>query len=134
MTNNKEVFQLPEPDTELWTAHDGLPDLATIALHETEEGIWLSTWSGVGHIERRTDWHAYNDHLLHKGEMCSDGHGSLWLYNYHDFWQRWQGKFIKYPQSGSGSADGCDRAPDGSIWTSTSLGLWRLQQDRRRYW
>jgi ligand-binding sensor domain-containing protein len=127
ITNNKELFQLPEPETELWTARDGLPDLFAIALHETQEGIWLSTWSGLGHLERGADWHAYNDHLMHKGEMCSDGQGTLWLYDSHDFWQRWQRKFIKHPQPTSGSADGCHRAPDGSVWMSTSRGLWRIE-------
>lgn len=127
MTNNKEVFQLPEPDTALWTSHDGLPALTAIALQETEEGIWLSTWSGLGHIERGADWHAYNDRLLHKGEMCSDGQGNLWLYDYHDFWQRSLGRFVRYPQPIDGSAGGCDRSPDGFVWMSTSRGLWRLQ-------
>lgn len=126
MTNDKEVFQLPEPDTELWTTHDGLPALSAIALHETEEGIWLSTWSGLGHLERGAAWRPYDDHLSHKSEMCSDGQGSLWLYDFHDFWQRWHGRFIRYPQLVGGSAGGCDRAADGSIWMSTSRGLWRL--------
>ena len=127
MSNGREIFQLPEAETEIWTAGQGLPDLATIALHETAEGIWLSTWSGVGHLEHGegNNWHAHSDHLMHFGEMCSDGQGGLWLDDSHNFWRRWQGKFLKYPQP-SGSVAGCDQARDGAVWMSTTRGIWRL--------
>lgn len=129
MSDGKQLFQLPEPDTEVWTAREGLPELGTIALHETAEGIWISSWSGLGHLQRSTDgdWHAYKDHLMHMGEMCSDGQGSLWLYDYQNFWQRRRGEFIKYPQQTRGSVDGCDQAPDGTVWIATSRGLWHTQ-------
>ena len=127
--DGREVFQMPEPETEIWTEHDGLPPLAAIDLHETAEGIWVSTWKGLGHLSRTSgdDWRAFNDQVTHKGEMCSDEQGRLWLYDYHDFWQRSQGKFIKYPQPTGGWANGCDRGSDGTVWIATTRGLWRTQ-------
>jgi ligand-binding sensor domain-containing protein len=129
MTDGKQLFQLPEPETEIWTPREGLPDLGIIDLHETAEGIWVSTWRGLGHLRRGAgdEWHAYDDHLTHKGEMCSDGQGSLWLYDFHDFLQRWQGKFVRYRQPTGGWANGCDRGHDGRVWIATTRGLWHTQ-------
>lgn len=129
MGDGRQLFQLPEPETEMWTVVDGLPELPTIALRETAEGIWISSWSGLGHLQRGAadDWDVYDDKIMHHGEMCSDGQGSLWLYDYQNFWQRWRGKFIKHPQQTRGSVGGCDRAPDGAVWMTTSRGLWRTQ-------
>jgi signal transduction histidine kinase len=56
--------------------------------------------------------------------MCSDGQGSLWLFAKHHLWERRQGKFIEHPRP-AGEWGGCDRAPDGSVWMTTSKGLWR---------
>ena len=127
MGNGKDIFQVPEPETEIWTPREGLPKLATIALAETEEGIWTSTWSGLGHLERSANWRAFDDHLMHQGQMCSDSLGSLWLYDFRDFWERRDGKFIRYPQQTRGVVNGCDSAPDGAVWISTSLGIWRVR-------
>ena len=129
MSDGIQLIQVPEPDTEIWTAHDGLPELAAIALKETEEGVWVSTWSGLAHLERGAgdQWHARTDRLMHMAEMCNDGQGSLWLSDFHNFWQRAHGELIKYPQQASGSPGGCDSAVDGGVWMSTSRGLWRLQ-------
>jgi signal transduction histidine kinase/ligand-binding sensor domain-containing protein len=123
MGTGREVFQVPEPETEIWTAHDGLPAFSPLALHETAEGVWVSTWNGLGHLERRGDWHVYDDHLGHIGELCSDGQGHLWVFDEHHFWERRLGRFIKH-QAG-GDWGGCDRASDGSVWMTTSQGLWR---------
>jgi len=129
MGDGRQLFQLPEPETEIWTAREGLPDLGIIDLHETTEGIWVSTWRGLGHLGRGADdeWRAYDDHLTHKGEMCSDGQGSLWLYDFRDFLQRWQGRFVRYRQPTPGWANGCDRGHDGRVWIATTRGLWRTQ-------
>ena len=127
MGNGKDIFQVPEPETEIWTPHEGLPKLATIALAESEEGIWLSTWSGLGHLERGADWRAFDDHLMHQGQMCSDDLGSLWLYDFRDFWERRHGKFIRHPQQTRSVVNGCDTASDGAVWISTSQGIWRLR-------
>lgn len=127
MGNSKDIFQVPEPETEIWTAREGLPKLATIALAETEEGIWTSTWSGLGHLERGAEWRAFDDQLMHQGQMCSDGLGSLWLYDFRDFWERRDGKFIRHPQQTRGVVNGCDRAPDGAVWISTTQGIWRVR-------
>jgi ligand-binding sensor domain-containing protein/two-component sensor histidine kinase len=126
-SNGRDLFQMPEPETEIWTPREGLPKLATIALTETEEGIWLSTWSGLGHLARGADWRAFDDHLMHQGQLCSDGLGSLWLYDFHDFWERRHGKFIRHRQQTRGVVNGCDSAPDGAVWMSTNQGIWRLR-------
>jgi signal transduction histidine kinase/ligand-binding sensor domain-containing protein len=127
MGNGKDIFHVPEPETEIWTPREGLPKLATIALAETDEGIWTSTWSGLGHLEHGADWRAFDDRLMHQGQICSDDRGSLWLYDSRDFWERRDGKFIRYPQKTRGVVNGCDRAPDGAVWISTSLGIWRAR-------
>ena len=130
MGNGKDIFQVPEPETEIWTADEGLPKLAAIAIAETEEGIWVSTWDGLGHLERGADWRAFDDHLMHQGQMCSDGLGSLWLYDFRDFWERRAGKFIRHPQQKRSVVNGCDSAPDGAVWISTSQGIWRVRSGR----
>lgn len=129
ISDGKGLFQLPEPETEIWTRHEGLPELGAIALHKTAEGIWISTWSGLGHLERTTgdDWRASTYKLPHMGQICSDGQDIMWLYDYKNFWHRSGGTFIKHPQTIQGSIGGCDRAPDGSVWMTTSRGLWRMQ-------
>lgn len=129
MSDGKQLFQLPEPETEIWTPREGLPDLGIIDLHETADGIFVSTWRGLGHLGRIAgdEWQAYDDHVTHKGEMCSDGQGNLWLYDFHDFLQRWHGKFVRYRQPAGGWANGCDRGHDGRVWIATTRGLWRTQ-------
>ncbi len=128
-SDGRDMFQMPEPETEIWTEREGLPPLAPIDLHKTDEGIWVSTWKGLGHLGRANgdDWSGFNHHLTHKGEMCSDGEGALWLYDFHDFWKRTQGRFIKYPQPTGGWANGCDRGRDGTVWIASTRGLWRTQ-------
>ena len=64
---------------------------------------------------------------MHQGQMCSDDLGSLWLYDFRDFWERRDGKFIRYPQQTRGVVNGCDSAPDGAVWISTSQGIWRVR-------
>src|SRR6185312_14104627 len=123
MGNGREMFELPEPDTEIFTAVDGLPELHPLALHETAEGVWVSTWKGLGHLEHG-NLQAHNDHMAHIGQMCSDDQGSLWLFANHHFWERRNGKFIEHPQA-AGDWGGCERASDGSVWMTTTHGLWR---------
>jgi len=124
MGTGREMFQVPEPDTEIFTARDGLPELAPLALHENAEGVWVSTWNGLGHLEGGADWRAYDDHVRHIGEMCGNGEGGLWLFADNHFWERRHGEFIKHPQP-AGDWGGCERASDGSVWMTTSQGLWR---------
>jgi signal transduction histidine kinase len=124
MGTGREMFQVPEPDTEIFTARDGLPELAPLALHENAEGVWVSTWQGLGHLEGSANWRAYNDHMRHIGEMCGGEEGSLWLFADNHFWERRNGEFIRYPQP-AGEWGGCHRASDGSVWMTTSEGLWR---------
>lgn len=45
--NQKGLFQLPEPDTVLWTKEDGLPAQSPRYLARSPEGLWLSTWRGL---------------------------------------------------------------------------------------
>src|SRR5205085_2109416 len=47
------VQQFPEPDTAVWDAPHGLPPGPRFIV-ETAEGIWISTWTGLGRIDLAT--------------------------------------------------------------------------------
>ena len=123
------LTQYPEPDTVTWNQKDGLPSAHTRFLLKTEEGIWISTWQGLGRLEQvGTGWKARNENRPGHVRLCVDSQGAFFTngrYRFWEIWQRSRGRFIKHPLPDEISLVGCTLANDGSLWVTTDFGLFR---------
>ncbi len=122
------ITQFPEPETVLYNEKDGLPLSSTLFLLKTAEGLWISTWGGLGQlmVAKGAAVQVADQHLQHNSELCTDGRDQLWAQaDWHYFFHRENGRFIKHNQPDSGALSGCSRSADGSVWLVTSLGLFR---------
>ncbi|HEX4951235.1 MAG TPA: two-component regulator propeller domain-containing protein [Blastocatellia bacterium] len=122
------LIQFPEPETVLFNDKDGLPSAHTRFLRSTQEGVWVSTWQGLGRIEKAQGaWKARSEKSPHFGAICPDGDGALWLRSPQpdEVWKRHKGRLVKYKVAGFGRLGMCAPAADGTIWLGTSTGLFR---------
>ena len=120
--------QFPEPETVLWNEKDGLPMSSTLFLLKTTEGLWVSTWGGLGRLtpSKGGAWQGVDEHLQHNAQLCVDGKAKLWAQaDWHYFFHRENGRFIKHEQPDSGALSGCATSSDGAVWLVTSRGLFR---------
>lgn len=120
------LIQYPEPETVAWNESEGLVSAHTRFLLKTEEGIWVSTWGGLGRlVQERGGWRALDEKIGYASHLCADGQGSFFVRGYPEVYvlQRWQGGFIKH--SLMAGISGCARAGDGTMWLATTSGLVR---------
>jgi hypothetical protein len=123
------LIQYPEPETVAWNQKDGLPGAHTRFLLKTDEGIWISTWQGLGRLQHDgTAWKARNENLPCRNRLCVDGRGAFFLNGRYKLWEVWQrssGRFIKHSMADPIAIIGCALASDGGLWITTQRGLFR---------
>ena len=119
------VLQFPEPDTAVWDVPDGLPASPRFVV-ETAEGIWVSTWSGLGLIDPKTNT-ARDTHRDVRGGICVDGAGRLWGADAHAFIVRIDGVFVAYPAPGVALPNPCHTGPSGRVWFAFRDGIYATQ-------
>ncbi len=118
------LMQFPEPETVLFNDADGLPSAHTRFLARTDEAIWLSTWQGLGRVEKSSGrWRAHPDEIA-RDRGCVDGSGRFWIHGSGAILERTQGRFIRHPPPPGSSAGGsCSRAPDGGVWMAGGTAI-----------
>lgn len=125
------LAQLPEPGAFLWTRRDGLPGEASWDVELGGDRLWVTTWSGLGWVDRAA-WKAGTEPgPVVKNPTCLDGSGALWTVGTDGL--DGAGLFVRYaadlrtwPASAySHFRDGCVSAPDGRVWITARDGLYR---------
>ena len=117
------LIQYPEPETIFWNEKDGLPSPHTRMLAETREGVWVSTWGGVGRVAREGNaWRVSKE----KGSLllCVDDKGTLLVNAAGGIMERRGGRFVKHARLPDGF-ETCAHASDGTLLLATSRGLFR---------
>jgi signal transduction histidine kinase/ligand-binding sensor domain-containing protein len=117
------LMRFPEPEVVAWNEASGLPSSHVRWVARTTEGIWASTWGGVGRILGEGDPPgAVSEPELGQGKTCVDAGGRLWIGESH-LTMRAEGRFHRYlPRLGYVSV-GCAPASDGGVWLPTGRGL-----------
>lgn len=127
------LIQYPEPETIIWGEKDGLPGAHTRGLAETEEGIWVVTWQGLGRLVReRNAWRA-RDEQVKAFLPCVDNRGALIAHSASNvLFERRGGRFVARASLPAGTGiDSCAQASDGAVLLATYRGIFRAQADGR---
>ncbi len=139
---NLGVERYPEPDTVMWTADDGLPRSFRHLAHNGE-GIWVSGWDGIGHVdidESRPVASKALD-LMATYPLCEDGDGDLWIGGLLEPYGPGRENAIveladrrvsvhEYPELGHAIAtSACAEADDGTVWIALGAILTRTVRD-----
>ena len=123
------LIQYPEPETITWTEKDGLASPHTRMLAKTQEGIWVSTWGGIGRVVREGNaWYVYDEKI--KSLLCVDDQDRFLVYEADEIKERRDGRFITQARLASGSVlHTCTQANDGTLLLATLGGLFRYHPD-----
>ena len=119
------VMHLPEPETVVWTEQDGLPSRHTRFLEVTADTMWVGTWQGLAQLRFTGGrWQVHPGTAPGADGICLDGSGGLWIANVGT------GLVRHEPDRRELHADprlfswlGCSGRADGTLWLSTSEGL-----------
>lgn len=127
------LIQYPEPETVAFSDRDGLPSAHTRFLTKTDDGIWVSTWQGLGRLKREGGgWKASDEAINHIGPMCLDSLGALWVHGFDGDTMRFsEGRFSKLPLPPFKYLAGCAPAEGGWMWLATERGLLLSNPDQR---
>lgn len=121
------LLQFPEPGTRIWGQGDGLPSEHTRFLAEGEEGLWVSTWQGMGSLRRaRGGWSAVVERRMNRYELCGDARGRVWAGardspgdpGYLTRLDDAEGR----TRLVTGSLTACHRTGSGELWMGTQRG------------
>ena len=129
------LIQYPEPETTIWNQKDGLPSAHTRAIAQTAEGIWVTTWQGIGRLAREgSGWRARDETLKSNSFPCADGRGLLLLNTGEEVIERRDGRFVKHsPLPGGGAGIyGCMRGSNGTLLLMTERGIFRDNSEGKR--
>ncbi|MGH9867222.1 MAG: sensor histidine kinase [Candidatus Polarisedimenticolia bacterium] len=111
------LLQFPEPETVLFNDADGLP-AHTRFVARTDEAIWVSTWQGLGRLDKSEGrWRAHASEMA-RDRACVDVSGRLWTGGADGaILERTQGRFIRHrPPPGWNAGGSCSQAQDGGVW------------------
>ncbi len=129
------LVQYPEPATLAFNDRDGLPSAHARFLARAESGIWVSTWQGLGRLDKAQGrWRVHNQHLDHKSPLCVDGDGALWIHVFAgDSLRYLNGQFIKQSLPQYKFLYSCCPEADKTMWLATDHGLLRAGADDSRH-
>jgi signal transduction histidine kinase len=119
------VMHLSEPETVVWTERDGLPSTHTRFLEVAGDTMWVGTWQGLGRMGFAGGrWQARRWSAPGSDGMCLDAAGRLWAVNAAAgiVRHRPEGRTL-FARPELESWLGCGRRPDGTLWLTTSAGL-----------
>lgn len=123
------LLQFPEPETRGFSDLDGLPSAHARFVEEVGGRIWVSAWQGLGWIGD-SEGHQVPD-LLVNGPICGDARGRLWAIADRgeegvSFVVFGDGEPTSFPaiEGGPTWAVGCGRSSVGTVWFTTSEGVW----------
>jgi signal transduction histidine kinase len=119
------VMHLPEPETVVWTEHDGLPSRHTRFLQLAGDTLWVGTWQGLGRLQFTGGrWAAASTVGPAVDGICLDGDRRLWIANVGSGLVRHEpDRRVLYPYPRMESYLGCSQRADGTLWLTTSEGL-----------
>ncbi|HYE96840.1 MAG TPA: two-component regulator propeller domain-containing protein [Rubricoccaceae bacterium] len=124
------LYQLPEPETALWTERTGLPSNHTRFLARTGDSLWVTTWQGAGYLRMgagRWQFHTPPWHTVSRMHVGRDGTlrmGSSW-----GFLAIRGGRVRRVHPTRTGLL-AFDEGPAGTLLLGTGLGLFRVEVDR----
>jgi len=111
------VIHYPEPETLAWNERDGLPTAHVRFLLRSADGIWTSTWSGLGQVVFGPDgWRVRIEGSPHQGELCADARGDWWTTERNRVVRRGRGAVTRV-ETKEGYAS-CARSRTGGMWLS----------------
>ncbi len=116
------LTQMPEPDTIVWTAQDGLPDTSKRYLARGDEGVWMNTWRETVLI--RPDGSVETVYPT-GAQPCTDGDGAVWFSLPGKLLRRQGGVEQTFALDRDHARARCALAPDGTVWFARNLELWR---------
>ena len=128
------LYQLPEPETILWTF--GPPGSIPTGrfLQSTREGMWFSSWAGLALLDprdpnRTLQWIDPNS----RWRVAPDAAGRIWTGGFDGFHERSGVRDRVLPTdldaSGVVRITGSSFRPDSTLWVSTSSGLFLVAAD-----
>jgi signal transduction histidine kinase len=119
------VMHLPEPETVVWTERDGLPSRHARFLEIIGDTMWVGSWQGLGQLRFRGGrWEARPGSAPGVDGMCLDAGGRLWMANAGAGFVRHEpDRRVLYPIPRLSSWLGCSPRSDGTLWLSSSQGL-----------
>ena len=121
------LIQYPEPETTIWNQKDGLPSAHTRVITQTAEGIWVTTWQGIGRLTREASaWTARDERIKSNSSPCAGSNGLLLFNTGEEVIERRDGRFVKHsPLPDGAGIYGCMRASDGTLLLMTARGIFR---------
>lgn len=119
------VLHVAEPETVVWTERDGLPSAHTRFLEIAGDTMWVGTWQGLGRMAFAGGrWQARRWSAPGSDGICLDGAGRLWVVNAAaGFARHEQEERVLFARPELESWLGCGRRADGTLWLTTSAGL-----------
>ncbi len=119
------VMHLPEPETVVWTERDGLVSAHTRFLEVVGDSIWVGTWQGLGRMRFVAGrWQPSTWSAPGADGMCLDADGHLWIVNPGaGFVRHARDRQVLHAEPRLLAWLGCGRRPDGTLWLTTSEGL-----------
>lgn len=118
------LYQLPEPDSPVWTERSGLPSSHVRYLARTGDTIWVSSWYGAGYLRKGpAGWRIAHFPGWTSTRIFVDSRGFLWAGSERGLVEVRDGRVARRHLSGIVSLYGAHEAGDGAIWLGTSVGL-----------
>jgi ligand-binding sensor domain-containing protein len=122
------LYQLPAPESHVWTERDGLPDRTPRTVAVDEAGTrWVVHWRGSARLDAAGKASTLPIAVI-DGEICSDGHGGWWSGGTHT-WNDTHADMVRmgdppvWGQPLPGPSADCDTDADGGVWMATEAGL-----------
>ncbi|MGH7589060.1 MAG: histidine kinase [Gemmatimonadota bacterium] len=127
------LYQLPEPDTVIWTERSGLPSNHVRYVARTGNTIWLTTWQGAGYLRQGPNgWQAERVTGWTPTQLCVDSRNVLWAGSVDGLVEVYDRRIVDRPFAGSVSLYDCHESRDGALWLGTDRGLLLVDPVRSR--
>ncbi|MGH7563260.1 MAG: sensor histidine kinase [Gemmatimonadota bacterium] len=118
------LYQFPEPETPFWTERSGLPSSHSRYLTRTGDTVWFTTWYGSGYLRRGPEgWQTGRVSGWMPTLLFVDSRDVLWAGSDNGLLEVRDERVARRHLSGVVGLSGFHETADGTIWLSTSVGL-----------